>query len=182
MLLMLKMSAGNVRFFLKSQLPHNFCCSQSQPWNSQGEFWEGENYRRKIEPKGNWSVNLYWFHCMTISSTYDLCLITVWSKFAEIKICHRKRIPLSLPSFSLRTHNIALGVKSLWWLHICLASKPDYTNEKKFDWKPLNTRTWLLAQEEPDLQIAGMVGRKITLAASGSFPCATAVLCQSCFP
>lgn len=42
--------------------------------------------------------------------------------------------------------------------------------EKKNYWNPLNTRTWLLAQGEPDLQIAGMVDTKVTLAALGSFP------------
>lgn len=173
MLLVLKiMRAGNVRFFLKSQLPDAVSVLSHSPETPT----KGKIYRRKIESKGNGSINLYWFHCMTMflhPSLYD-------QNFQKSKFIQEKKILLSLPSFSLRRHKIALGVESLSWLHVCLASKPAYTNEKKFDWKPLNTRTWLLAQEEAGLQIAGMVGTKITLADPGSFPCPTAVLCQSC--
>lgn len=71
MLLMLKIRrVGNVRFLLKSQLPD----ADSVLSHSPETPTEGKIYRRKIEPKGNGSVNLYWFHCMTTflcPSPYD---------------------------------------------------------------------------------------------------------------
>lgn len=49
------MRAGNVRFFLKSQLPD----AVSVLSHSTETPIEGKIYRRKIKPKGNGSVNLY---------------------------------------------------------------------------------------------------------------------------
>lgn len=55
-LLMLKiMRVGNVRFLLKSQLPDAFLVLSHSPETPT----EGKIYGRKIEPKGNGSVNLY---------------------------------------------------------------------------------------------------------------------------
>lgn len=88
--------------------------------------------------------------------------------FQKAKFIPEKKSLWVLPSFSLSTHKIALGVLLLWRLHVCLALKPTDTNEMKIDWKPLSTRACgLLAQENPDLQIAGTFGTKITLAPAG---------------
>lgn len=116
-----------------------------------------QTYRRKIEWKGYGSINLYWFHCLAIFLHPSLHN----QNFHKAKFIPAKQTPLSFPSFPLSKRKIALGVLLLWRLHVCLTSKPTYTNEKKMDLKPLNTRTWLLAQEDPDLQIAGMFGTKI---------------------
>lgn len=134
-----------------------------------------QTYRRKVESKGNGSINLYWFHCLAMflhPSLHD-------QNFQKAKLIPAKKTSLSLSPFSLNIHKIALGVLLLWRLNVCLASKPTYTNEKEIDWKLLNTRTWLMSQEDPDLQIAGVFAMKITLAAAGSVHCPTAIPWQA---